>query len=322
REQGEQWQAPDAGGPDLGGALGRRRRRATVRLSAGAVALALAVGGTVWATRPGTDVPAVPAPVSTPSATPGTRSATSSTGGLDRVARTLIGEYRAPEATAPKSVDVVETTASAVAAASILPETDWVAPGTKVWLLQVTGTQGSFRCEECSSPKGRQATRPVLRALVLADDLSVVETGVYADPATLDALGPTTTITLPTLAPPGFDDRALRAAISEGLNGIGQATLTDDVRAVQTTLWRAQQALYGHTPFPPSHQRVWVVILRGRFDCPDCTRLDGSASGRVLYLVIDDTSFQVLTKAIAAKPADLGPLPGGALVAWDRSLFR
>lgn len=199
REQGEQWQAPDAGEPDLGAALGRRGRRVrAVGIGTGVIAVvaALVIGGGGWAGG-GDDVPAAPAPVATPTAGPtGTGSAPVTTGAptptagtttdvpLDRIAKVAVKVVdKLSLATPPATAEVVGTTLGEVF--RNVP----VRGHRKVWLVQAAG---SFTCGEpphcarASSP----ASGPVLRVILFQADLSVFDWGTFDDTTDLADLGP------------------------------------------------------------------------------------------------------------------------------------
>lgn len=196
REQGERWQAPDLGEPDLGAALGRRRR-AAVGLATVAAVCALAIGGAVWATRPATEVPAVPAPLSSPSVTPTVAASPSPTTApttdvpIDRIAKAavkIIDEYSlgAPLAEA----EVVGTTVGQVV--------EGVAAGGNrpVWVVQATGT---FRCGEfsyCSRARGGTGAGPILRVILRQSDLSVLHTATFGIATDLTDLGPVFSVDL------------------------------------------------------------------------------------------------------------------------------
>lgn len=191
REQGERWQAPDLGAPDLDAALGQRRRRTTVWLSTVAAVCALAIGGAVWATRPATEVPAVPAPLSSPSVTPPAAASPSPTPTpttdvpVDRIARVAVKVIDENSLGAPLTeAEVVGTTLGEVV--------EGVAVGgdRPVWVVQATGT---FRCGEfsyCSRSRGGTGTGPILQVIIRQSDLSILHTATFGIATKLTDLGP------------------------------------------------------------------------------------------------------------------------------------
>ena len=195
REQGERWQAPHPGEPDLGVALGRRRRRTTAGLSAVAAVCALAIGGAVWATRPATEVPAVPAPLSSPSVTPTAVWPHVPPPIVDvptkRIAKVAVKVIDENSLGAPLTeAEVVGTTLGEVV------EGVAVGGNRPVWVVQATGT---FRCGEfsyCSRSRGGTGTGPILQVIIRQSDLSILHTATFGIATKLTDLGPVFSVDL------------------------------------------------------------------------------------------------------------------------------
>jgi hypothetical protein len=330
RERGDQWQTPDVGGPDLDAALARSARRGAInRLAVAAVAV-LAVGGTVAGVLSGVPqaIPAVPA--GTPSATSTSAGTTAgpatppiapvppglSSDVLGEVAATLYADFHdtSAEQAAPSEFEVTGSTVDK-ARAIIAPATQ-TSPGTPVWVLQL---KGAFACGQCTAPGGRQDAGPVLIALARQDNLGVISTGVFERPADLSDLAPVFGMEL-DLAPTPAEDEAARAAIRKALAGVAKADVRTDV-VLRTTGWRATQRIWGHTPYPPSMDGVWLVQLTGSFTCSSCSRLGDSDRGEALLLVLDAPSGELQQMVVAGTPLDLSGDNWRSRTVWDPSLL-
>jgi hypothetical protein len=308
------------GDPDLEAALGRSGRRNRVaRVAVAGVAL-LTVAGVGLALLPGspTQVPAVPAPAGTPSATAKVSPSVLSPEEREDVVRTVRADFRLPSDDAPlRSYDVVDTTLGAVAATSVVTIPQGADPSAAVWVVQVEGT---FDCGPCLGSSPGTGPWMVLRAVVRQDDGAVIATGVSNQPAEFGVLGSPVTVKVPSREP-GAPELIAQQGIKDGLASVEKVKLTHD-QSVRTTLWRVRRGLFGETPSQPSFRDVWIAELTGSFTCRACTRLGDADHGTALYLVIDATSGAVLESVIAARPIDLGMLRGRSVVTWTPSVLR
>jgi hypothetical protein len=322
RERGDQWQTPDVDGPDLGAAIGRSARRNRVARVAVAAVAVLAVGGTAWAVLPvRRDIPAIPAPAVTPTA-----SATAvrrviavpdsdTSAALAGVAKVLEGDFiKVPANGELKSSTAIVVGSTVAAAAGTLTLPPGADPAQPVWVLQM---ESRFGCGPCTAPEDRGTIRPVLRALVTQDDLEVIATGTFTAKTDLGALGTPTALDL--TRDPGWN--VLRDSVKRNLAAIDKARLDSD-RSVQTTLWRVQKRLRGQAPEPPSFRDVWVVRLKGAFTCSTCTQFNGSSTGPVLVLVIDAVNGDLIESLIAGQSFDMGPLAGQRSMIFAPSSVR
>lgn len=330
RERGDQWRTPGVGDPDLDAALARSARRGAIgRLAIAAVAV-LAVGGTVAGVLSGAPraIPAVPA--GTPSATPTSAGTTAgpatppiapvpsglSSDVLGEIAATLFAEFHdaSVEQAAPSEFEVTGSTVGR--ATDVIAPPMQTSPSTPVWVLQV---KGAFACGQCTAPGGRRDTGPVLIALARQDNLEVIATGVFERPADLSALAPVFGMEL-DLAPAPAEDETARAAIRKALAGLAKADVRADV-ALRTTGWRATQRIWGHTPYPPSMDGVWLVQLTGSFTCASCSRLGDSDRGTALLLVLDAPSGKLRQMVVADSPLDLKGDNWRSRTVWSPSLL-
>ncbi|MFT3888360.1 MAG: hypothetical protein QM713_09405 [Arachnia sp.] len=318
RETGAAWR-PAGPAIDLDAALTRNARRRQ-RVVAATTALALIVGGGVlWSAvrdRPTTALPATPTSPTTPTTGPSTSPSAppSSAQGvpqetvdaLAQLARSDAGRL-AVEGT-PVTAEAVRTTRSALA--SVL---DWSESGTDsgpdVWLVQV---RGFFYCASCSRPFNAEAPAgSVVQRVVDAKTLAAEGFSLTRQPADLAALGtpvalPLGTVDTIALPVPDPDEAALGDITRRLLVGITKDEFSLMGSGVATTLGDATQALFGHTPYPPSKEKVWFIQLQGSFTCADCTPVDDleGDQGSVLTFVVGRDSGAVELRTLGTQTTD------------------
>lgn len=285
REDGRSWQPARVPAPDLDAARARARR-ARLRAGAALVAVAvMAVGGLAVLSQWTPGIPAVPAPMRTPTApapTDSSPTAATSTGSL--AALTDAVHAQSVRFGIPAQADAV--LATWLAAQEFLPaEGDETAGDTAVWVVQV---QGEFSCDTCQTTGS--APEPSVSTLVVvlnADDFALrwYELGDVTRP--LANLG-----TVVHLDPDGSTGLlSFTRAVDDNAGDFGTPVSGE---AVLTTWLDATEFLPFGDAGPAGDTQVWLVQLRGEFSCDDCrpTSSGPEPSASVLTLVLDAHSFE------------------------------